>query len=336
MKLRLLSGLILLTASAFPQQPRGGLNRLEAFKGTPRQPAADASASDVKVPKLLGAEFFFILPHVVDGLVPGQGVFTTEYHVINLDPNNPADFELDFFTQAGVAAEVGIACPATLEISGVACTSGTVTSETKLTGVLDKGQIITYVTGGLPASAQVTWAEINVNTSGPFTAVYETINLANVAANYLSSTAVVSDYGVQNTTNVPGLYLPFDNTNSAETSAAFANPDFLNSYNVNNLEIYFINSSGTLFDTETFTLAPGTQNAIIIANQWPKTVNIAGTMYIVPYTPAAGDTPASFPTFSPITILAIQGKYLNNAMGFSHSNAIVPLMAIGCYTGTGC
>jgi hypothetical protein len=59
-------------------------------------------------------------------------------------------------------------------------------------------------------------------------------------------------------------------------------------------------------------------------------------MRIVPYTPASGATAASFPTFSPITILALQAKYIQNGAGFSHTNAFLPLMAIGCYSGSGC
>jgi hypothetical protein len=59
-------------------------------------------------------------------------------------------------------------------------------------------------------------------------------------------------------------------------------------------------------------------------------------MYIVPYTPAAGGNAASFPTFSPITILALESESTQNAAGFSHTNAFVPLLAIGCYTGAGC
>lgn len=336
MKLRLLSGLILLTAAAFAQQTATGVNRSEAPKGATKKLAMEATAQTSKVPKLLGAENFFIVPQVADGLQAGQGVWTTVFHVINLDWNNNADFELDFYNQNGTAASIGIVCPASGSINGSACTAGTVTSMSSITGTLDKGQALNYSTGGLPAVVQSYWATLNVNTSGAFTAVYETINLFNAAANYLASESGPSDYGVQNTSNVPGLYLPFDNTNTNFTTAAFANPDFENSINVNSLEIYFVNSSGTLFDTESYTVPPGTQTAIVIANQWPKTADIAGTMYIVPYTPAAGGNAATFPTFSPITILALQSQSTQNGAGFSHTDAFVPLLAIGCYTGTGC
>jgi hypothetical protein len=326
MNLRFLTGLILLTVSAFAQQ-------------TPpvtKKQLLDATVKANKVPKLLGAEYFYIVPQVADGTQAGQGVWTTEFHVIDLDPENGENFELDFYNQDGTAATVGIVCPASATISGVACAAGAVVQESMITGTLSPSQILTYVTGGLPAVQATYWAELNVNTSGPFTAVYETIDLFNAAANYLSSESGPTDYGVQNTVNVPGLDLPFDNTNGNAAAAAFVNPDFTNSYDVNNLEIYFIDSTGNLFDTESYTVAPGTQTAILIASQWPLTANIAGTMRIVPYTPAAGASPASFPTFSPITILAIQGKYTQNGAGFSHTLEFVPTMAIGCYTGTGC
>jgi hypothetical protein len=336
MKLRLLSGLILLTASAIAQQTPAGVNRPAAIKATTKKQAMEASTDANKVPKLLGAENFFIVPQVADGLQAGQGVWTTIFHVINLDWNNNADFELDFYNQNGTAASIGIVCPASGSINGSACTAGAVTSMTSITGTLNKGQVLSYSTGGLPAVVQSYWATLNINTSGAFTSVYETIDLFNAASNYLASESGPSDWGVQNTANIPGLYLPFDNTNSNFTTAAFANPDFENSINVNSLEIYFVNSSGTLFDTESYTVPPGTQTAIVIANQWPKTADIAGTMYIVPYTPASGGNAAAFPTFSPITILALESESTQNGAGFSHTNAFVPLLAIGCYTGTGC
>jgi hypothetical protein len=336
MNLRLISGLILLTAPAIAQQTPGGVNRSEAFKGMTKKQVMEATADANKAPKLLGAEYFIIVPQVADGLQAGQGVWTTVFHVVNLDWENNADFELDFYNQSGTAASIGIVCPASGSINGSACTAGAVTSMTSITGTLDKGQVLSYSTGGLPAVVQSYWATLNVNTSGAFTSVFETINLFNAAANYLASESGPSDYGVQNTANIPGLYLPFDNTNTNFTTAAFANPDFENSINVNSLEIYFVNSAGALFDTETYTVPPGTQTAIVIANQWPKTADIAGTMYIVPYTPAAGGNAASFPTFSPITILALQSQSTQNGAGFSHTDAFVPLLAIGCYTGTGC
>jgi len=335
MNLRFMSGLILLTAPAFAQQTAPGVSRSEAFKGMTKKQVMEATADANKVPKLLGAEGFYVVPQVADGLQAGQGVWTTIFHVVNLDWENSADFELDFYNQNGSAANIGIVCPASGTINGSACTTGTVTSMPMITGTLDKGQVLSYSTGGLGVVTSY-WATLNINTSGPFTSVYETINLFNAAANYLASESGPSDYGVQNTANVPGLYLPFDNTNSNFTTAAFANPDFENSINVNSLEIYFVNSSGTLFDTESYTVPPGTQTAIVIANQWPKTADIAGTMYIVPYTPASGATAASFPTFSPITILALESESTQNAAGFSHTNAFVPLLAIGCYTGSGC
>jgi hypothetical protein len=336
MNVRLLSGLILLAASALAQQTNPSLNRFQAFQGMTKKQAMEASANDSKVPKLLGAEYYYIVPQVADGDQAGQGIWTTVFHIVNLDPENSADFELDFYNQGGTAANVGITCPSSGSINGGACTAGAVTSMSSITGTLAKGQQLSYSTGGLPATVTSYWAALNVNTSGPFTSVYETINLFNAASNYLASESGPSDYGVQNTANTPGLYLPFDNTNSSFTTAAFANPDFPNSYDVNSLEIYFINSSGTLFDTESYTVAPGTQTAIVIANQWPKTADIAGTMYIVPYTPASGATAASFPTFSPITILALQSQSTQNGSGFSHTDAFVPLLAIGCYTGSGC
>lgn len=326
MKLRFLGGLILLTALGFAQQLPPGLKRFQAHKGMTKQQVLEAAAT--KNPKLLYAEFYFVAPQVVDGLVPGQGIFTTEFHIVNLDPENATTFELDFYNQNGTAASVGIVG-----------TGGTVTSMSTISGSLAAGQAVTYVTGGLPASTQTTWAMLN-SSSGYFVSLYETINLFNAAANYLSSMAGPSDFGIYNNAYDPGTYLPFDNTNGAETSAAFVNPDAQLPAGaaalVPTLLIYFINSEGVIFDTETFTVPSGTQTAVIIPNQWPKTANLAGTMYIIPYMPASGSTAASYPEFSDITILAIQGKYIQNASGFSHTNAFVPLLTIGCYTESGC
>src|ERR1700733_10234520 len=149
MKLRLLSGLILLTAAAFAQQAPGGPNRFQAPKGTTKKQAMEAITESSKVPKLLGAENFFIVPQVADGLQAGQGVWTTLFHVINLDWDNNADFELDFYNQSGTAASSGILCPASGSINGSACPAGAVTSMSSITGTLDKGQVLTYSTGGL-------------------------------------------------------------------------------------------------------------------------------------------------------------------------------------------
>ena len=66
MKLRFLSGLILLTASAFPQQLPPGLNRFQALKGMTKLQAREATKA-TKNPKLLYAEYYFIAPQVVRG-----------------------------------------------------------------------------------------------------------------------------------------------------------------------------------------------------------------------------------------------------------------------------
>src|SRR5580658_4638977 len=162
MNLRFMSGLILLAASAFAQQTAGGVNRSEAFRGMTKKQVMEASADANKVPKLLGAEFFYVVPQVADGLQAGQGVWTTIFHVINLDWNNNADFELDFYNQNGTAASIGIVCPASGSINGSACTAGAVTSMTSITGTLNKGQVLSYSTGGLPAVVQSYWATLNI------------------------------------------------------------------------------------------------------------------------------------------------------------------------------
>jgi hypothetical protein len=336
MKSRLLSVLTLLTASAFAQQPSPsqplppGLRRFQTYKGMTREQVLAANKETTKNPKLLYAEYYFIAPQIVDGLQAGQGVWTTEFHIINLDPINSTTFELDFFNPSGTAASVGIVG-----------TGGAVTSVSSVSGSLDPGQEVTYVTGGLPTTTQVYWGMLNYNSTGQFVSLYESINLFNAASNYLASESGPSDFGIYNYSNDPGTYLPFDNTNSGFTTLAFVNPDAQIDAEVGtgytaevpSIQISFINSSGTVFDTETYTVPSGTQTNVIIANTWPKTAGIAGTMYILPYTPASGATAASFPEFSDITILALQSKSTQNGSGFSHTNAFVPLLTIGCYTG---
>jgi hypothetical protein len=309
--------MILLAAGAYAQPAPNGLNRFQAFKGMTKQQALDATAKVNKVPKLLYAENFFVCPQVADGLQAGQGVWTTGFHIINLDTANSAPYELDFFTPAGAAASVGIV--------------GQASSVSSLSGILLPKQEVTYVTTGLPATVEVYWAMLNTTASGAYVSLYEDINLFNAANNYLSSMASPSDFGVNNTSTNPGLFFAFDNTNEQYTTAAFANPDLTNYFDANTLQIQFLDSTGTLFDTETYTIPPGTQTAIVIANQWPKTANISGTMYIVPYAPASGSTAASFPAFSPITILGLESKSTQNATGFSHTDATVPLLTIGDY-----
>jgi hypothetical protein len=339
MKLRFLGGLILLTASAFPQQLPPGLSRFQAFKGMTKQQAKEAVKAN-KSPKLFYAEYYFVAPQIVDGTQAGQGVWTTEFSLNNLDPASATTFELDFYNEDGTVATLGIVCPTTATLNGTACTAGAVVQESMITGPLAAGQSVTYVTGGLPASQQIAWGLLNFNTTGYFVSLYEGINLFNAAANYLSSEAGPSDFGIYNTPNSPGTYLPFDNTNSDYTAIGVVNPDAQlpagDASLVPTLQITFLNAAGVVFDTEQFTLASGTHQQIVIANTWPLTAGIAGTMYIVPYTPAVGDTPASYPEFSDITILAIQGKYLQNGAGFSHSIELVPLLTVGCYTGSGC
>jgi len=320
MKLRILSGLVLLAASVFAQQTPSRLNRFQAFQGMTKQQALDTVAQTTKVPKLSYAENYFVLPQVADGTQAGQGVWTTEFHIVNLDPAHTASFELDFYNANGTPATFLIAGP-TFEVSSIS-------------GTLNPGEMATYVTAGLPKTVQTGWAALNVNTTGAYVSAYETINLYNPAENYLSSVAGPSDFGVDGYNNQPGTYLPFDNTNGAVTTAAFANPDFANVYSANTLQIEFIDMKGVVFDTETYTVAPGTQTAVVIANQWPKTANLSGTMYILPYNPATGTTPATaamYPPFSPITILALQGRYSQNAAGFFHSLAYVPLLTLGSY-----
>jgi len=126
MKLRFLGGLILLTASGFAQHLPADSKRFQAHRGMTKQQVIETAAS--KNPKLLYAELYFIAPQVVDGLVPGQGVFTTEFHVINLDPENSSTFELDFYNQDGTVASLGIVG-----------TGGTVTSMSSISGSLAAG-----------------------------------------------------------------------------------------------------------------------------------------------------------------------------------------------------
>jgi hypothetical protein len=316
MKSRFLTGSILLTVSAFAQQAPGSLNHFQAFQGMTKQQALNAVAKANKIPKLLYAENFFVVPEIVDGLQAGLGVWTTELHIVNLDPNNTGSFELDFFNQNGTAATVGIVGQG---------------PSTSILGTLNPGQIATYVTAGEPASVQVTWAQLNNSTTGAYVSVYETINLSDAAAHCLSSMSGPSDYGVNNYSTQPGVYLPFDNTNGALTAAAFANPDSTNTYNANTLQIQFIDAKGQLFDTETLTIPPGNQVALMIASQWPKTANLAGTLYILPYTPAAGSTPPLYPDFSPITLMAIQARYVPGSSCFSYADSMVPLMTVGSY-----
>lgn len=311
MKLKLVSSFALLAVAAFGQLNPGPNAPKQTTTVTKRE-ALNALAAAGKSPKLLYAEDFFVVPQIADGTQAGQGVWTTAFHIINLDTANSWPYELDFYTPAGAAASVGIV--------GL----GSVTS---VSGTLVPGQVVTYVTSGLPATVQTYWGVLNLNNSGPWVSVWETVNLANSAANYLSSMAGPSDFGVNYTSTNPGLFFPFDNTNNQFTTAAFANPDFTNYYNANTLQIQFLDSTGTLIDTENYTVNPGTQTAVVVSNTWPKTANIAGTMYIIPYDPSSGSNPA----FSPITILGLQAVYTQNGAGFSHTNSFVPLMTLGNY-----
>lgn len=330
MKMRFLSGLILLTASAFAQQLAPGLNRFQAKEVTTQR--AKRTIKAAKSPKLLYAEFYNIIPQVVDGLQAGQGVWTTELHIVNLDPNFSTTFELDFFNPEGASASVGIVG-----------TGGTVTQMSSVSGTLDPLQEVTYVTGGLPTTTQVGWAMLNQSVGGLFTenyyvSVYETINLFNAAANYLASESGPSDFGIDNLPTSPGSSLPFDNTNSSFTTLAFVNPDAQidaqigtgYTAEVPTLQITFVNSAGSVIGSPvTYTVPTGTQTNVIIANTWPQTAGLAGMMFIVPY--LTGCTTAC-PEFSDITVLALQSKSTQNGAGFSHTNAFVPILTIGDYT----
>jgi hypothetical protein len=337
MKMRFLSGLILLTASAFAQQLDPslplppGLSRGQGPEGATRQRAL-RTIKAAKSPKLLYAEYYNIVPQVVDGLQAGQGVWTTELHVVNLDPGFSTTFELDFFNPDGSAASVGIVG-----------TGGTVTQMSSVSGTLDPLQEVTYVTGGLPTTTQVGWAMLNQSVGGLFTtgyyvSVYETINLFNAAANYLASESGPSDFGIYNDTGNPGTSLAFDNTNSSFTTLAFVNPDAQIDAQIGTgytaevplLYITFVNSAGAVIGSPvTYTVPTGTQTNVIMANTWPQTAGLAGTMYIIPY--STGCTSAC-PTLSDITVLALQSKSTQNGAGFSHTNAFVPLLTIGDYT----
>jgi len=269
--------MILLAVSAIAQQTPSRSGGFRAFHSMTKQQALDTVAQTTKVPKLEYAENFFVLPQVADGLQAGQGVWTTEFHIINLDPNNTAAFELDFYNQNGT--------PATFTIVGPTFMG------TSISGTLDPGEVASYVTAGLPATVQVGWAKLNPNTSGAYVSVYETINLYNSAANYLSSVAGPSDYGVNAYSNEPGVYMAFDNTLGASTTAAFANPDIANTYNANTIQIEFIDLKGEIFDTETLTVAPGTQTAVVIADQWPMTAKRGGNyLYSSLYTRNGNDS----------------------------------------------
>ncbi|HEX4807410.1 MAG TPA: hypothetical protein VH325_00680 [Bryobacteraceae bacterium] len=252
---------------------------------SPRKAAASG-----KSPAILGAEYFSILPHMVDGSAVG---WTTEVVVTNTG-TDVESWEVDFYSDSNQSLQ--------FQFAGVGNTSS-------LTGTLNPGQSVTYTTTGQTAAngAQVDgWGSLNAN-SGSSISVYQVLVDSLPSFLFASSSSTQTGFGIGGSSSQPGAVIPFDNTSGFIDGLAFTNPDSANQYSSGDtLNVTVYDSNYNQLGTHQVTVAAGNKVLVVMPTTWTETANQKGSLYIYPQ---GSD-------FSPISPLAFRFQYLGAAQSF--------------------
>lgn len=242
-------------------------------------------------PAILGAEYFSILPHVVDGVGGGSG-WTTQVVVTNTG-TDVETWEVDFYSDSNQSMS--------FDFTGIGLTS-------YLAGSLNPGQSVTYTTSGQTNGGAITdgWGALTPSSGGSISA-YQVLVDSLPQFLFASSSSTLSSYGIGGSATQPGAVIPFDNTNGYVVGLALTNPDSSNEYSSGDtLTVTVYDSNYNQLGTHQVTVGPGTKVLVVTPNTWTETANQKGSFYIYPQ---ATD-------FSPITPLALRFQYLGAAQSF--------------------
>lgn len=252
---------------------------------TPRRAVQSANS-----PAILGAEYFSVLPHMVDGNAVG---WTTEVVITNTG-TDVESFEVDFYSDSNQSMQFNFA--------GIGMTSALISS-------LNPGQSVSYTTTGTTAAngAQVDgWGTLNSN-SGASISVYQVLVDSLPSFLFASSASTLTNFGIGGSSSQPGAVIPFDNTNGFIDGLAFTNPDSTNQYSSGDtINITVYDSGYHTLGTHQVTVAAGNKVLVVMPTTWTETANQKGSLYIYP----------QGTDFSPISPLAFRFQYLGAAQSF--------------------
>ena len=250
--------LLLLSAPVFAQSTA----RPRSFSHRVRSTAVG------RKPAILGAEYYSLLPHIVDG-----GQLTTQIVMTNLGSVSE-DWEVDFYTDNNQNLQ--------FNINGVGIT-------TSISGTLAPGQSQVFSTSGTTAATTVDgWGFVN-DASGFDISAYAIIRNTVPLYNFAAESTLVSNIGMYQA----GSNLAFDNTNGYLTTIAFTNPDNLTDV----LDAIVYDSNGNQIGIHQISLGAGQKTLFAMNAQWTETTNIAGSIHFYPDDPAiqlCQVTPAAF------------------------------------------
>jgi hypothetical protein len=254
---------------------------------TPRRAARSSNS-----PAILGAQYFSILPHVVDGVGGGSG-WTTQVVITNTG-QQVEPWEVDFYSDSNQAMS--------FDFTGLGTTS-------YLAGSLNPGQSISYTTSGQTNGGAITdgWGSLN-SSSGQDISIYQVLIDSLPQFLFASSSSTLSSFGIGGDSSQPGAVIPFDNTNGFIDGLAFTNPDSTNQYSSGDtLAVTVYDSDYHQLGTHQVTVGPGNKVLVVMPTQWTETANQKGSLYIFP----------QGTNYSPITPLALRFQYLSAAQSFT-------------------
>ena len=216
--------------------------------------------------------------------VGGGPEWNTTLYVTNLS-NTAESYTIRFFDDAGLAKAMPID------------TLGMVNS---IAGMLNPGQTRRYQTGAAP-TLQAAWALLTPATPG-------TARLAGFAifrqtvpsgASTVSSEGVVDLLGVTDSKYV----LLYDNLGGPVTTAAFANPDALNSLTI---LADIRDEAGTVLATDSIVLPPLGHTAFRLMDRFPVTINQRGSILLNAFPKGFTGLGLNFSIFGTFTSFRLQ------------------------------
>ena len=231
---------------------------------TPRRTVRTANS-----PAILGAEFFSILPHVIDGVGGGSG-WTTQVVIANTG-TDVENWEVDFFSDSNQ--------PMKFAFANLGLTS-------YLAGTLNPGQTVSYTTSGKTAGASGAlvdgWGSLNSN-SGSSISVYQVLVDSLPQFLFSSASSTLSTFGLGGSSPQPGAVIPFDNTNGYIDGLAFTNPDSTNQYSTGDtINVVVYNTNYNQIGSHQVTVAAGQKQLIVMPSTWTETANQKGSLVITP------------------------------------------------------
>ena len=197
-----------------------------------------------------------VVPQLVDG-----GGITTLLIITNIDPNNSANYRVNFYGDNGQ--------PAMFNFSGIG-------SVNRISGSAPAGASIFYITNGGSSSQTQGFAMKDSSGTDGTIGITQVLNIINPSTGAFNSQATYE--AVPSSFSNP-VGFPFDNTNGNVSSMAAANTNPGGTETVN---VTVKDSSGNTLGSHAISLTTLTHTAFILSNSWPETANTRGTIIFQP------------------------------------------------------